>query len=113
MWSTTPRFSEISAIMSPMYSFGQMTKALTIGSSICSDVVRLGQKGGVVNFLDGAVGHRHAVNHAGISGDDVHVVFAAEAFLDDFQMQQAEKTAAEAEAERDGTFRLITRKPSR
>ena len=31
-----PRFSEINAIMSPMYSFGQMTNAFTIGSSIFS-----------------------------------------------------------------------------
>ncbi len=34
VWSTAPRRSEINAIMSPMFSFGQITKALTIGSSI-------------------------------------------------------------------------------
>ena len=33
---TVPRFSEINAIMSPMFSFGEITNALTIGSSIFS-----------------------------------------------------------------------------
>jgi hypothetical protein len=36
VWSATPRFSASNAIMSPMYSLGQMTKAQTIGSSIFS-----------------------------------------------------------------------------
>ncbi len=87
-----------------MYSFGQMTKALTIGSSILLDVIRLRQKGRVIHLLHRAVGHGHVVNDAGIGGDDVHAVFAAEAFLDDFQVQQAQESAAETEAERHGAF---------
>ena len=38
--------------------------------------------------------------------DDVHVEFAVEAFLDDLHVQQAEKSAAEAEAQRQRTFGL-------
>ena len=38
--------------------------------------------------------------------DDVHVEFAVEAFLDDLHVQQSEKSAAEAEAQRQRTFGL-------
>ena len=47
------------------------------------------------------------VDDAGIGGDDVHAVFAAEAFLDDFEMEEAEEAAAEAKAQGDGAFGLI------
>ena len=39
------------------------------------------------------------VDHRRRGGDEVKVEFAGEAFLDDFQMEQAKETAAEAEAE--------------
>jgi hypothetical protein len=39
-----------------------------------------------------------AVDDAGRGGDQVEVVFAGEALLDDFKMQQAKEAAAKAEA---------------
>ena len=67
----------------------------------------LGQEGGVVHFPERAVGKRDAVDDAGIGGDNVHAVLAAESFLDNFQMEQAEEAAAEAEPQRDRGLRLI------
>ena len=43
----------------------------------------------------------------GIGRDDVHAVFAPQALLDNLQMQQAEKSAAEAEPQRHRGFGLI------
>ena len=40
------------------------------------------------------------VDHRRRGGDEVEVELAREAFLDDFQMEQAKETAAETEAER-------------
>ena len=45
-----------------------------------------------------------AVDHAGGRGDQIKVVFAGQAFLDDLEMEQAEEAAAEAEAERCAAF---------
>ena len=49
-----------------------------------------------------AVGEGDLVTHAGRGGDEVEVVLALEALLNDFEMEQAEEAAAEAEAEGDG-----------
>ena len=46
------------AIMSPMYSFGQMTKAFTIGSSISAMTLGVRKKGGIVHLIVLAVGQR-------------------------------------------------------
>ena len=51
-----------------------------------------------------AVGQRDLVDHRGGGGDEVEIELAAEALLDDFEMQQAEEAAAEAEAERGARF---------
>src|SRR5208283_2380391 len=71
------------------------------------DVVGGREKGRIVNLLDCAVGQDDVVNDARIGGNDVHAVFAPQAFLDDFQMEQPQKAATEAEAQRDGAFRLV------
>jgi len=39
------------------------------------------------------------VDHRGVGGNDIHVEFAAEAFLHDFHVEKAEEAAAEAEAQ--------------
>ena len=71
------------------------------------DEGRLRQEGGVIDLLDGAVGEGDAVNDAGIGGDDVHAVFAAQPFLDDLEVQQAQEAAAKAETEGDRGLGLI------
>ena len=47
------------------------------------------------------------VHDRGGRGDEVEIVFAAEALLDDFQVQQAEEARAEAEAQRGAAFHLV------
>ena len=47
-----------------------------------------------------------SIAHAGRGGDQLQAEFAFQPLLDNFHVQQAEKSAAETEAERGGTFRL-------
>ena len=67
----------------------------------------VGQEDGVVDFLEGAVAQVDAVDDAGVGGDDVAVVFAPEPLLDDFHVQEAQESAAEAEAEGDARLVLV------
>ena len=60
----------------------------------------------VVDRKHGAVGFRDVVDDAWRGRDEVEVVLALEALLDDLHVQKAEEAAAEAEAERHGGFRL-------
>ncbi len=69
---------------------------------------------GGVREMDRVVHQDHAsaiqvdlVNHARVGGDDVHVVFTAETFLNDFHVEESEKSATESEAEGGGCFRLV------
>ncbi len=64
--------------------------------------------GGVVQLVDGLVPHVQVVNHAGRSGDEIEVELPLQPLLNDFQMQQTEKAAAEAEAKCRRGFHLIT-----
>ena len=70
------------------------------------DRAGVGELGRVIDFdhLAGVGGD--AVAYARGGGDQVDIEFALEALLHDFQVQQAEEAAAEAEAERHGVFRL-------
>ncbi len=70
------------------------------------DDLLLGEVGGVVDDEFFAIGFGDLVDHGGVGGDDVHVELAAEAFLDDFHVEEAEEAAAEAEAEGGGGFGL-------
>lgn len=70
------------------------------------DGLGFGEVGGVVDDEFFAVGLGDLVNDRGVGGDDVHVELAAESFLDDFHVEEAEEAAAEAEAERGGRFSL-------
>ena len=71
------------------------------------DALGLGKKRRVVDDELGAIGHGDLIDHGRIGGDHVHVELAAEAFLDDLHVEQAEEAAAETEAERGGAFLLI------
>ena len=62
---------------------------------------------GVIHFHHFVGRGGDAVLHAGRGGDQVDIEFALQAFLHDFHVQQAEKSAAKTEAERDGVFRLV------
>ncbi len=70
------------------------------------DFAGIGPARRVVDFDQFAVGFGDLVAHAGRGGDEVEVEFALQALLNDFHVEQAEKAAAEAEAQGDGTFRL-------
>ena len=74
------------------------------GSSTVSISEGSGQREGLSTSMHGAVGQGDLVADAGRGGDEVEVVLALEALLNDLEMQQTEEAAAEAEAERDGGF---------
>ena len=92
--------------MPPTYSSLVRILAVMTGSRMRVDVGGLGPARGIVDFDHAAVGERDVVAHAGRGGDEVELVLALQALLDDLHVQQAEEAAAEAEAERDGAFRL-------
>ncbi len=90
-----------------MYSFG--TKHVGFHDRLANfvDHARVGQVRRIIDQHRFAAGREDFINDARRRGDDIHVVFAPEPFLDDLHVQQAEKTAAESETQRDGAFRLI------
>ena len=71
------------------------------------DLLRLGHVGRIVQLLHRAVGEMHAIDDRGRRGDQVDIELALEPLADDLEMQQPEKAAAEAEAERGGGLHLI------
>ena len=77
------------------------------GSSIDSDLHHVGHVGRVVQLLLRAVAQVELVDDGRRGGDEVEVELALQPLLDDFEMQQAEEAAAEAEAERGGGFHLV------
>ena len=52
------------------------------------------------------LGGEHLVGDIGHRGDHIHVEFAVQPLLDDLHVEQAEESAAKAEAQRHGGFRL-------
>ena len=87
-----------------------MIIAVMIGSSIFAMSLGFGKFRGAVHFDHFAADARDAVAHARRGGDQVHAEFALQALLHDFHVQQAEKAAAETEAERHGIFRLVEKR---
>ena len=71
------------------------------------DIVYRRQLRGAVHEYGVAVLSHDFVGNRGRRGNQVQIVFPLEPLLDDFQVQHAEKAAAEAEAERGRVFRLI------
>src|SRR5581483_10867166 len=68
------------------------------------DVARVRPARRIVDRENLAVRQGDLVLHAGGGGNEVEVVLALEALLDNLEVQQAEEAAAESEAERDGGF---------
>src|SRR5206468_9429939 len=74
------------------------------------DHARIGQVRGVIDQQFFAARGQHFINDTWASGDDVHVVFAPEPFLDNFHVKQTEKSAAKSKSERDRTLWLIDKR---
>ena len=53
---------------------------------------------------------QHFIHHAWTRGDDVHVVLATKAFLDDLHVKQTEESATKTKTKRDRAFRLIDKR---
>ncbi len=66
------------------------------------DLDDIGHVGRIVQLALAAIGHEQLVDDGRGGGDQVEVELALKALLDDFEMQQSEEAAAEAEAERRG-----------
>ena len=66
----------------------------------------VGHFGRVFHVDDFAIALDHLVNHAGGGGDEVLVKLALQALLHDFHVQQAQKAAAKAKAQRLRDFGL-------
>ncbi len=81
--------------------------ALIQGSRISAILTTSGMSAGLCSWTLVAVGHLHLVDHRGRGGDEIEIEFAAQPLLDDLEVQKAEKTAAEAEAERGGGLHFI------
>ena len=60
----------------------------------------------IVNLHHGSVRHITMIDHAGRCGNQRQIVFPLQPFLNDIHMQQTQKSAAEAKAQRLGSFRL-------
>ncbi len=65
---------------------------------------------GLSTSIDVAGGGGDAVAHAGRGGDQVDAEFALQPLLHDLHVQQAQKSAAETEAQRHGIFRLVEKR---
>src|SRR6185437_8137397 len=61
----------------------------------------------ILDQLHRAVGLEYAVLDARNGSDEIEIELALEPLLHDLHVQQSEKSAAKAEAERGGSFRLI------
>ena len=81
--------------------------AVIIGSSILGIELGGGNFVGLSTSITSPAVVVMRYSHARRGGDQVDVEFALEALLHDFHVQQAEKSAAKTEAQRDGIFRLV------
>ena len=81
-----------------------------IGSRISAISLTDRQLGRIVDVLDVAVGARHLVDHGRRAGDQIERVFALQPLLHDVHVQQPEKAAAKAEAQRGGHLRLVVQR---
>ncbi len=78
-----------------------------IGSRISPMRAGIGQVGRIVDLHHLAVGPQNLVDDRRRGGDQVQVVLALEALLDDLHVQHPEEAAAEAEAQGLGGLRLV------
>ena len=94
-------FSLHSVSTAPTCSGGTRMLAVMIGSrssSKCGPVG--GSLVGLSTLIDRAIRQQNFVDHRWRAGDEVQVVFALQALLDDVHVQQPEKTAAKPESQR-------------
>ena len=70
------------------------------------DAADVGQFGRIFDFDFFAAFQHDFVNHRRRGGNQIHVELALQAFLHDFQVQQTQEAATEAEAQRLRNFRL-------
>ena len=77
-----------------------------IGSSICLISAGFGNLVGLSTSISAPSSGGHLVAHAGRGGDQVDFELALQPLLHDLQVQQAQETAAESEAERHRILRL-------
>ena len=70
------------------------------------DAADVGQFGRIFDFDFFAAFQHDFVNHRRRGGNQIHVKLALQAFLHDFQVQQTQETAAEAEAQCLRNFRF-------
>ncbi len=82
---------------------------MTLGDRLAQlfDIVQRRQLRGAVDIDDFAASSLHFVHYGRRGGDQIEIVFALQALLNDLHMQQTQEAAAEAEAERGRAFRLI------
>ena len=71
------------------------------------DLRRIGHVGRIGQIHTGAVRLVYLVNNAGCRGHQIQIVFPLQPLLDDLQMEQSQKPAAEAKAQRHRGFRLV------
>jgi hypothetical protein len=74
---------------------------------MCSISVGSGSAAGLSMAITVAVGLHYAVFHRGRGEDDVHVVLALEALLDDLHVKEAQETEAVTKAQRLARLRLV------
>ena len=101
-----PRFSSTSLRDSADVLFGGKDGGGDDGLFDLVDERGIGPARRVVDLDDLAVGERDEVAHAGRGDDEIEIVLALQALLNDLHVQQAEEAAAEAEAECGGAFGL-------
>ena len=94
-------------MIGPMYSAGAMMRAFTYGSSMRSITAGVRHQRRILDQLHRAVGLVDLVLHARHRRDEVEIELALEPLLHDLHVQQAEKSAAEAEAERRRRLGLV------
>ena len=105
MFRWRPRLSSTSLRMLPTYSsLVRILAVMTVFDHL--DLGGVGPARRIVDDDDGAIGQGDLVLHAGGGGDEVEVVLALEALLNDFAREKTEEAAAEAEAEGDGGLGL-------
>src|SRR5882672_12823037 len=71
-----------------------------------TDFAGVGPARGIIDFDQRAIGLSYFVANAGRGSDEFEGELALQALLNNFHVQQAEKAATEAEAQRHRTFRL-------
>ena len=76
------------------------------GLADARNALRLRPARGVIDVDHASVGHRDVVPHARRGGNQVQLVFALEALMDDLHVEQSQESTAKAEAQSDGTLRL-------